>query len=230
MHQHPKVLAAASYRHGSYFQERLHTEVPLRKFFFLVTISAFSLIASLASAQQGDAMFGFGTLMSSGSYNANSTTFSPFEEKGGLYPSISADVIFRHRIGAAFNVAWRGSQGNYENGYEAFRPILYDFDAMYQPRIGKKIGLDLQAGIGSASTRFYQNQVVSCSYFSGCINYNTDSHFMTHIGGGIRYYFWGHVFVRPEIHYYYVNNNYEFNTGNLFRAGASIGYTIGGPE
>jgi hypothetical protein len=230
MYLHPNGLAEASYRQAAYFQERSQLEVPLRKFACFAAIFAFSLLTTFASAQQGDAMFGFGTLMSSGSYSSSSSTFSPFEEKGGLYPNISADVIFHRRIGAAFNVSWRGSQGNYQNGYEAFRPILYDFDAMYEPRIGKKIGLDLQAGIGAASTRFYQNAIVSCSYFSGCINYTTSSHFMTHLGGGVRYYVWGHAFVRPEINYYYVRNNYEFDTGNLFRVGASIGYTIGGPE
>src|SRR5580658_3336770 len=106
-------------------------EVPLRKFAFLATIFAICLLPSLATAQQGDATFGFGTLTSSSNINLSSTTFSPFEEKGGLYPSISADVIFHRRIGAAANVSWRGSQGNYYNGYETFRPIFYDFDAMY---------------------------------------------------------------------------------------------------
>jgi hypothetical protein len=201
----------------------------LRKLALAGSLVALFFLANLANAQQADAMLGFGTLTSS-SYNNTSGSFQPFEEKGGLYPAISADVIFHRRIGFGFEVAWRGSQGNYLNGYEAFRPILYDFNAVYQPRLGKKLGLDLMGGIGGAATRFYQNQITSCSYFSGCINYVTSDHFMTHIGGGIRYYVWHHVFVRPEIHYYYVNNNFEFNTPNLFRVGGSIGYTIGGPE
>lgn len=200
----------------------------MRKLALAALIFVLSFVANLAYAQQGDAMFGFGTLMSK-SYSNSSSTFSPFEEKGGLYPNIGADVIFHRRIGFAFEVAWRGAQGNYLNGYETFRPILYDINAEYQPRLGRKAGLDLMAGIGGAATRFYQNQITSCSYFSGCINYVTSHHFMTHLGGGIRYYVWNHVFVRPEIHYYYVNNNFEFNTPHLFRAGASIGYTIG-PE
>jgi hypothetical protein len=50
---------------------------------------------------------------------------------------------------------------------------------------------------------------------------------MEDLGGGIRYYVWHHLFVRPEIHYYHIQNNVEFNTDNLFRVGASIGYTIG---
>jgi len=36
--------------------------------------------------------------------------------------------------------------------------------------------------------------------------------------------------VRPEVRYYYINNNTsDFTSNNVFRAGASIGYTIG-PE
>jgi hypothetical protein len=95
--------------------------------------------------------------------------------------------------------------------------------------LGKKIGLDVMGGIGISATRFYLPEITSCN-FTGCINYDSSHHFMEHLGGGIRYYVWHHVFVRPEIHYYHVQNNTnEFNTENLFRVGASLGYTIG-PE
>ena len=53
-------------------------------------------------------------------------------------------------------------------------------------------------------------------------------HFLVDAGAGIRYYVWGHVFVRPEVHYYHIMNNSDFfSSGNIFRVGASIGYTIG---
>jgi hypothetical protein len=35
---------------------------------------------------------------------------------------------------------------------------------------------------------------------------------MVDIGGGVRYNFWRHVFVRPEGHYYHIQNNVQFNT------------------
>jgi hypothetical protein len=125
-------------------------------------------------------------------------------------------------------VAWRGSQGNYAGIGLPYRPILYDFNADYQPRLSKKVGADLFAGIGWQSTRFYSGNY-TCSYFS-CINYVSSNHFLIDAGAGIRYYFWGHVFVRPEIRYYNIHNNTaDFTSGNVFRAGGSIGYTIG-PE
>ncbi len=197
----------------------------MRKFAFFATLIAVLAFAGLASAQQGDAMFGFGTLMSSGSCSSFSGLCP---EKGGLYPNIGADVIFHKRVGIAFDVAWRGSQGNYGGIGLPYRPILYDFNGDYQPRLGKKVGADVFGGIGWQSTRFYSAQY-NCTYFS-CTNYTSSNHFLVDAGAGIRYYFWGHVFVRPEVRYYHVLNNTDvFSSGNIFRAGASIGYTIG-PE
>jgi len=197
----------------------------LRKLAIFVPILVFLFLAQFAAAQQGDAMFGGGTLLSSSA--SNNTSFLP-SEKGGAYLNVSADVVFKKRIGFNWETAWRASQGAYAEG-ENFRPILTDFNALYQPRLGKKIGLDLMGGIGISATRFYLPEITSCN-FTGCINYDSSHHFMEHLGGGIRYYVWHHVFVRPEIHYYHVQNNTnEFNTENLFRVGASIGYTIG-PE
>jgi len=197
----------------------------LRKLAFFATVFAILSFASLASAQQGDAMFGFGTVMSSGSCD-NSTFLCP--EKGGLYPNISADVIFHKRLGVAFDAAWRGGQGQYGGtGGQPYRPILYDFNADFQPRISKKVGLDLLGGIGWQSTRYYgYSNTTSCIYFYAC--YQSSNHFLVDVGGGLRYYFFGHAFIRPEVHYYHIlNNTVDFTSGNVVRVGASIGYTIG---
>jgi len=201
----------------------------LRKFAFLATIFAFSLITNLASAQQGDALFGFGTITSPGAASCNAAFLCP--EKGGLYPNISADVIFHRRVGFGFDAAWRGAQGAYgATGGQPYRPILFDFNAVYQPRLSKKVGLDLMAGIGLQTTRYYGYTPTSgCVYFGAC--YQSSNHFLVDVGGGIRYYVWGNVFIRPEAHYYKIfNNTVDFSSGNIVRVGASIGYTIGGPE
>jgi len=203
----------------------------LRKLVLLVPAFACMFFAQLASAQQADAMFGFNTMLSSGSTSCNPLTAScVIPEKGGLYPSISADVIFHKRMGFDFESTWRGSQGNYADLGVPYRPIIFAFNGMYQPRIGKKLGLDLMGGIGWQSTRFYGYQPTSnCVYYGAC--YTSSNHFLVDLGGGVRYYVWNHLFVRPEIHYYYVLNNTDaFSNSNIFRVGASIGYTIGGPE
>ncbi len=196
----------------------------MRKSALLTVFGMVCLLASFASAQQGDVMIGGGTLLSSTSNNTSVTTLPA--EKGGFYPSIGVDVVFHRRIGFNFETSWRGSQGLYvSDGFASpYRPILYDFNALYQPRLGRKLGADLMAGVGGEDLRFY-TPYYSCSFT--CTNYTSSNHFMEHIGGGLRYYVWHHVFVRPEVHYYHVENNLEFNSGNIFRVGASIGYTIG---
>jgi len=195
----------------------------LRKLAIFAPVFAVLFFAQFASAQQGDAMFGFGTIVAPSS-NTNTTDF--LSEKGGLYPSVSADVIFHKRIGFNFETTWRGGQGDYLG--QPYRPIIVDFNGMYQPRLGKKIGADLMGGIGVQTTRFYGYQATaSCVDFGAC--YSSDHHFLVDLGGGLRYYVWGHVFVRPEVHYYHIVNNTDvFSNTNVIRVGASIGYTIGG--
>jgi hypothetical protein len=206
-------------------------EVLLRKLALLALLAGLFLSCHFATAQQGDIMFGAGTLLSPAP-SSSQLALGNIAEKGGAYLNVAGDVVgFKKRIGFMIETSWRASQASYF-GYETYRPILTDFNALYQPKLGKKVGLDLFGGIGIDSTRFYVPYATSCSYFSGCINYTSDHHFMEDLGGGIRYYAWHNFYVRPEIHYYHIQNNDNVNTGgfssdNLFRVGASIGYTIG---
>jgi Outer membrane protein beta-barrel domain len=204
----------------------------LRRLAFLATAVLFLFLASFASAQQGDAMIGFGTVVSPsnngcGYYGGSGNYVCP--EKGGLYVNVGGDVIFHRRFGAAFDIAWRGGQGNYEGTGQPYRPILFAFNGVYQPRISKKLGADLLGGIGWQSTRFYgYTYNTNCVYFGAC--YNSSNHFLIDAGAGLRYYFWHSMFVRPEVRYYYIlNNTSDFSSNNVIRVGASIGYTIGGP-
>ena len=200
----------------------------MRKIASFAPLLVFLLVAPFASAQQGDIFFGGGTLLSSAP-PSGALFFQPPAEKGGTYLDIGGDVVgFRHRLGFNIETAWKASQGIYAGENETYRPILTDFNALFQPKLGKKIGLDLMGGIGVAATRFYVPEITSCSYFSGgCINYTSSDHFLEHLGAGVRYYFWHHFFVRPEVHYYHIQNNIEFNSDSVFRVGASLGYTIG---
>ncbi|MGA8764478.1 MAG: outer membrane beta-barrel protein [Candidatus Sulfotelmatobacter sp.] len=205
----------------------------MRKFALLTTVLACLFFTHFATAQQGDAMFGFGTLLSSGSSSCSISNFSTCvgPEKGGLYTNLSGDVIFHKRVGFNFEAAWRTKQGlDTANGGQLYRPILFDFNGVYQPRLSKKVGADLFGGIGWQTTRFYGYQATTnCLVFGSC--YTSNNHFLVDIGAGLRYYVFGHVFVRPEAHYYHILNNTDvFSSNNVVRVGASIGYTIGGPE
>jgi len=223
---------------GAYFQSILGNLPPhlnrrqgknwrsvLRKLGLFAVICGSLLCAGLAQAQQADAMLGFGTLLSSGTCTFTSVG-EVCPEKGGLYPSVSFDVIFHKRVGFNFETSWRGDQGSLFG--QPYRPILSDFNAVYQPRISKKVGVDLMGGIGWQSTRYY---VPYCTNEISCNDFVSSHHFLVDVGGGLRYYVWHHAFVRPEVHVYHIANNItDFSTNNVVRVGASIGYTIGGPD
>lgn len=202
----------------------------MRKFAFVATLLSVFVLANLASAQQADAMIGFGTVLSPSAASCGFSASGIFTcpEKGGLYMNLGADVIFHKRVGFGFDAAWKAGQGSYGGpGGQPYRPILFDFNGIYQPKLSKRVGADLFGGIGWQSTRFYGYTPTSnCVYFGAC--YQSSNHFLVDIGAGVRYYAYGHVFVRPEVRYYKIfNNSADFTSGNIVRVGASIGYTIG---
>jgi hypothetical protein len=209
----------------------------LRKLVLAGSIFAIFFLANLAFAQQADVGIGFGTMLSPGAASCGGLT-SLCPEKGGLYPTVGGDVIFHRRFGFGYDVTWRAGQGTYGTTGQPYRPIINAFNGVYQPRLGKKIGLDLVGGVGFQDTRAYGYQPTSsCVYLGAC--FTSSFHFMTDVGGGVRYYFWHQLFIRPEARYYWINNNnsgnvfssnVSFSSGNLLRVGATIGFTIGGPE
>jgi hypothetical protein len=166
--------------------------------------------------------------MTAPSASSASGNYSPQSLTGGAYPIFSGDVIFyKHQFGISGDVAWKASRGNYLGIYP-YRPIFYDFNAIWVPSGLKRVAPQLEAGIGAESIRFYQNFFV-CG-FSGCTNYSSSNHFLGHFGGGLRLYVKGNFFVRPEAHLYLVHNNLEFSSGRTTRFGVSIGYTFRPPQ
>lgn len=190
----------------------------------LLFLSLFLLLAVTVPAfsQQMDVGFSVSTLVSP-SASSSQLGFGIPPEKGGAYTGFNFGVIFHNRLGFNGEVSWRASQALY-NGYQPYRPIFYDFNGVYQPRLGKRAGLDLMAGIGGEDIREYTNYY-SCNFVS-CTDYNSSNHFMGHIGGGFRYYFWHSFFIRPEAHLYIIHNNAEFSSGNIGRVGATLGYSL----
>jgi len=199
----------------------------VRKLLLLFALVFSLTIASSLQAQEFDGAFGFGTVVApSASTNSNGVSFPSLS--GGLYPSFSGMFRLKHHIGFGGEVAWRARQAIYGTGafgiIEPYRPIFYDFNAVYG-RTWKKVGADAMAGVGGEDLRFY-TPFFNCNGFTGCTNYQSSNHFAFHLGADIRYYFWGHAFIRPEAHYYFVHNNVEFNNVNVSRFGVSIGYSF----
>lgn len=188
-------------------------------------------ITSTAQAQQFDIAFGFGTVGGNPASDASAADIANGVHQnqyigGGGYPSFSGDFLFfgpKKMLGVGGEVAWRAHQ-NVDEFFEPYRPILYDFNLVFAPSLGKKAQAELQGGVGAESLRFYQ-PVFNCTFF-GCTNYTSSNHFLTHVGGGLRYYFWHNVFIRPEAHFYYVRNNFEFAGPRVTRYSVSLGYSL----
>jgi hypothetical protein len=179
-----------------------------------------------ARAQQVDVAFGATTLAAPGASEASGNHF-PQSLTGGFYPNFSGDVLFFHHFGVGASVSWRASRSLYQN-LVPYRPVLYDFNAVFAPPLGHRVQPEFQAGLGAESVRFYTG-TLNCNLVS-CTNYVSSNHFLGHFAVGLRYYVWGHVFVRPEAHLYLVNNNQEFSSARAVRFGISLGYTLGPSE
>jgi hypothetical protein len=198
--------------------ERKH----LKKLSFLVaTFALIFLLGSPALAQQFDLSAGVSGL------TGPSSTPDLQTIGGGAYPTFGLDFLFFHNLGVGFNAAFRAKQ-NLLQGQLPFRPFFYDVDAVYAPPLGKRAQLELSAGIGAESVRFY-TPTFQCS-FTGCTNFVSSNHFLGQFGGGIRLYVTPRIFIRPEAHVYLVHNNVEFSGSHASRFGVSIGYSFKNQE
>ena len=197
----------------------------MRRHLVLFIVPVFLAFAGSAFSQQMDFALGFSTVHSAPvSSSQAQLQFPPVSLTGGLYPSFSGDVSFRKNIAVGGEISWRGGQANYDFS-QPYRPIFWDFDGMYIPKLGPRAQAELSAGFGAESTRYYTNYL-NCNQIT-CTNYATSTHFMGQFGAGLKLYAKGGLFVRPEVHVYMVKNNIEYTSPYIVRYGASIGYTFG---
>jgi len=189
----------------------------------LLVACVLAALVSFSPAQQVDLAGGASTLWSAGPLTA-SQAFLPPAESGGLYANGSLQYIGEKRLGLNIEGAFRAKEGLY-NGYQYYRPILYDVNAVYARRMATKIRGDFMAGVGGETLVFYRQ--TNCNYSGGCSANFNNTHFLLHAGVGVRYYFWRTFFARPEAHYYFIPNNFEFHSDHVFRIGVSIGHTFG---
>jgi hypothetical protein len=176
-----------------------------------------------AQAQKIDMAFGISTLEAPAASSANGD-HAPVSLTGGTYPGFSGDVLFFHNLGIGGDIYWKGGRGKYGGDPTLpFRPIFFDINAVYSPKLASHTYLELVGGIGAQDTRIY------CQ---GCgngynTNYQSDKHFLVDFGAGLKLYP-GHsgFFIRPEVRLYLVNNNLYFSSPRITRYGLSIGYTF----
>jgi hypothetical protein len=195
-------------------------EFPLRS---IKVVVAALLLSVLAQAQQIDASVGASVIKAPAASTAVGS-YSPQSLRGGLYPAVAADVLLKHWLGVGAEVSWRAHSGLYA-GYQPFRPLLYDVNAVFAPSFGRKSGIAVQAGLGEERLAFSQGSF-DCGYFTSCATYADSSHLLVHIGFAFRYYAFRSLFVSPDANLYFIHDNTLFSSGHAQRYGISIGYSF----
>ena len=196
----------------------------MRKFALVLTVCAVLMCSALAHAQQVDVALGAGILLSTTNLTA-SQAYLPPAEKGGIYPSFSIDRILKNRFGYNAEVALSYKHEVY-NGFQEYRPIFYDLNAVFAPHLTRRIDADFTAGAGGVRVLFYSPSG-NCNFSTGCSTALNSNHFLFHLGASVRYTLWRHYFISPEANFYHIVNNVEFHSDNVLRVGASIGYRFG---
>jgi len=191
--------------------------------------AAMATFANIALAQKIDIAFGMSTIVAPSASACGSCDGNPFVAQsltGGAYPGFSGDVTFWHNLGFGAEVFWRGTtsdnylQTQFGPGIN-FRPVFYNFNAVYAPKLTNHVSLELVGGIGALDTHFSQTSVFGNS---GVLS--TSSHLDGDFGGGLKLYLIHGFFVRPEARVYVINNNTNYSANHATRVGASIGYTF----
>jgi hypothetical protein len=198
---------------------------------FLFTFACFTLatFSNFAQAQKIDVAFGAGTTLAPGASSCSGNCQVPVSLSGGTFLGFSGDVIFWHNLGAGAEVNWRASQANGNFAYGEginYRPLFYNFNVVYSPKLASHAYLELVAGIGAMSTHLYECD--ACGISGGSSLVASSEHFDGDFGGGIKFYPKGGFFIRPEARIYLINTDTNFAGSYATRVGASIGYTFGG--
>lgn len=190
-----------------------------------LAVCAIAGFAGIARAQQVDAAVG-GSILESPAPKSASLAFLPPADSGGVFANFSLQYLTENSRGLNIEGAFRAKEGLYNN-YQYFRPVLYDVNYVLARKFAARFRGDFMAGVGGETLIFYQ-KTATCLYGNGCSTHVNDTHFLVHAGFGLRYQVFRNIFVRPEVHYYFIPNNDEFHSDHVLRAGASVGYTFGG--
>jgi hypothetical protein len=198
---------------------------------FAFTCAALAAFSSFAHAQKVDIGFGLSTTLAPGASFVSGVESAP-SLSGGVFPGFSGDFLFYHNLGFGAEVYWRGSQANCPDSIcgagsgISYRPVFYNFNAVYSPKLASHVYLELVGGIGALDTHYS-----ACSLSGGSCGgtqlISSSNHFDVDLGGGLKLYpFHNGFFIRPEARFYWINNNTDYSANHAGRVGASIGYTF----
>ena len=203
------------------------TRVAILLTFACAALAAFS---NFAQAQKIDIGFGGGTTLAPDASFVSGVESAP-SLKGGTFLGFNGDVLFWHNLGFGAEVSWRASSTNCAvslcgfNSGVTYRPVFYNFNAVYSPKLASHAYLELVGGLGALDTHYSACNLSGASC-GGSQLLASSNHFDIDLGGGIKLYVHHGFFVRPEARFYWVNNNTDYSANHAARVGASIGYTF----
>jgi hypothetical protein len=194
--------------------------------------------ANQAHAQGVSAYFGLGSTFDSPGTSSgcpNQQINDPFTgncetsaSMGGVFGVFGADFMFMPHLGVNGEYNFRFAQSNYlPIGGINVRPGFYDFNAVYQPTSGSaKFVPVIEGGIGGAKLSFYATQ--QSSIFNQSQFFVSSNHFQLHGGIGVKWYFKGDLFVKPQFDIHYVPHLTDQYGRNFVPAvTVAIGYSFG---
>src|SRR6478672_10413243 len=101
----------------------------------LVLVAALFVLACVGAQAQLDVAMGLSTVNGPSASSATGN-YAPQNIGGGAYISFSADYLMWHNLVFGGQISWRASQ-NLWGGQLPFRPIFYDFNGVYAPRLSR---------------------------------------------------------------------------------------------
>jgi hypothetical protein len=147
----------------------------------------------------------------------------------GFFLGFGGDIMFRQRFGVGAEVNFQPTHQNY--GPFEYRQTFVDINGIYEPLISKHAIVQLQAGLGSASTGFIESQS-GCAGTAVCTTsisaVGSSTHFQLHFGAGLQIPITSHFFVRPQFDLHYVPNlTDQFGRDLVPEATVAVGYHFG---
>ena len=147
----------------------------------------------------------------------------------GVFLGFGGDIMFREHFGAGAEVNFQPVHQNY--GPLQSRQTFIDVNGIYEPLISKRAIVQLQGGIGSASTGFIVSQS-GCVGTAVCTTQNSSlgssTHFQVHLGAGLQIPIRERFFVRPQFDLHYVPNlTQQYGSTLVPEATIAVGYHFG---
>ena len=147
----------------------------------------------------------------------------------GFFLGFGGDIMFRPHLGAGAEVNFQPVHHDY--GPLKSRQTFIDVNGIYEPYVTKRAIVQLQAGLGSASTGFIisQNACVGtavCTKQTAAVG--RANHFQLHFGAGLQIALTNHVFIRPQFDLHYVPNlTDQYGSNWVPTATVAVGYHFG---